>query len=105
MKLSFLVESLSGLLVAKQLVPGQEETEIRKVTSSVWQVEPGTLFVAVKGFSFDGGTLCGEAVKRGLRRLYRKRRVRETFPGLPSGTAGKRWRCSALFAAADRPIP
>ena len=32
MKLSFLVESLSGLLVAKQLVPGQEETEIRNVT-------------------------------------------------------------------------
>lgn len=65
MKLSFLVESLSGLLVAKHVVPGQEETEIRKVTSSVWQVETGTLFVAVKGFSFDGGTLCCEAVKRG----------------------------------------
>ena len=46
-------------------VTGNADAEIRRVTSDSRRVEPGDLFVAIRGASYDGAEYAGEAIGRG----------------------------------------
>ena len=47
-----------------------QDREITRVTSDSRAVEPGALFVAVRGSRFDGHTLVGEAVRKGAAAVF-----------------------------------
>lgn len=65
MKLSCLAENLPAGFILESPAAEIWQSEIGKVTSSIWQVEEGSLFIAVRGANFDGESLCEEAERRG----------------------------------------
>lgn len=54
------IEAVGGRLIA-----GEADTRIFGVSTDSRTLEPGRLFVALKGPNFDGHDFCGEAVKKG----------------------------------------
>jgi UDP-N-acetylmuramoyl-L-alanyl-D-glutamate--2,6-diaminopimelate ligase len=44
---------------------GDAELEIENIESNSKKVKPGTLFVAIKGFDFDGHKFVAEAIENG----------------------------------------
>lgn len=60
MKLSSLLTQLKY-----NIVQGTKDVEIRKVTNDTRDVEPGDVFVCVKGYESDGHQYAGEAAARG----------------------------------------
>lgn len=58
-----LKELLSG--VENYKIRGNEELEIKSVENNSKNVKPGALFVAIKGFDFDGHEFIDEAIEKG----------------------------------------
>jgi UDP-N-acetylmuramoyl-tripeptide--D-alanyl-D-alanine ligase len=54
------IEATGGRLAA-----GRQETVFRAVSTDSRSIEPGDLFVALRGDSFDGERFCADAVSRG----------------------------------------
>ena len=59
-RLENLAAAVQGLCVT-----GNADAEIRRVTSDSRRVEPGDLFVAIRGASYDGAEYAREAIGRG----------------------------------------
>lgn len=58
-----LKELLSG--VENYKIRGNEELEIKSIENNSKNVKPGALFVAIKGFDFDGHEFIDEAIEKG----------------------------------------
>jgi UDP-N-acetylmuramoyl-tripeptide--D-alanyl-D-alanine ligase len=60
LSLTFIAQSCSG-----EIRPGNAEVRVRRLCSDTRKVEPGDLFVALKGERFDGHDYLNEAAQRG----------------------------------------
>ena len=76
MILSKLINSLE-----KKHVIGNTETEINKITFDSRQVNPGDMFVAIRGVKTDGHKYIPQALSRGACAIVTEEDLNESFPG------------------------